>query len=102
MPYISQQEQKRLKAQVEKILIGPKGNLTFLINSLQMQYCEQNFKEVTAKSSQKVDYQTLSDAQASARDAISEFDRRVLHSFEDHKRRENGDIFQDFIRKANI
>jgi len=67
-----------------------------------MQFCEQHFTEVTPSRGQKVDYQTLSDANAAARDAIGEFDRRVFHPYEDHKKRENGDIFQEFIRKANI
>ena len=99
MPYIKPQEQKRLLPQLDKIMIGTKGELTFLINSLQMRFCEQHFKEV---GQQKVDYQTLSDAQSAANDAILEFDRRVMNAYEDHKMRENGDIFRDFIRKANI
>ena len=99
MPYLTIQQQQRLKPQIDKILIGTKGELTFLINSLQMQFCEQHFKEVGAH---KVDYQLLSDAVSAANDAISEFRRRVMDKYEDHKIRENGDIFRDFIRKANI
>ena len=99
MPYIKQQDQKRLLPQLDKIMIGTKGELTFLISSLQMRFCEQHFKEVGV---QKVDYQTLSDAIAAGNDANSEFRRRVMNPYEDHKIRENGDCFRDFIRKANI
>ena len=80
-------------------MIGTKGELTFLINCLQMKFCEQNFKEV---GQHKVDYQTLSDAIAAANDANAEFRDRVMKPYEAHKIRENGDIFREFIRKANI
>lgn len=98
MPYIKPQEQKRLLTQIEKVMIGTKGELTFLINSLQMKFCEQH----PVEGPQKVDYQTLSDALAAASDANFEFRCRVMAPYETHKLRENGDIFREFIRKANI
>jgi len=67
-----------------------------------MQFCEQHSKEVVEKGGQRVDYQTLSDCIAAANDANAEFYRCVMAPYEDHKKRENGDIFQEFIRKANI
>ena len=97
MPYIKQSQQQRLKPLLEKILIGEKGELTYCINVLQMQFCEQHFA-----ASGQASYQILSDAIAAANDANSEFYRKVIFPYEDHKIRENGDIFRDFIRKANI
>jgi hypothetical protein len=104
MPYIRPQEQKRLLAAIDKVLIGHKGELTFLINALQMKYCEQHLKDPAPLGSgqQRVDYQLLSDAAASLCDAEFEWRTRVMIPYEQHKMRENGDIFRDFIRKANI
>lgn len=104
MPYIRPQEQKRLLTGIDKLLIGNKGELTFLINALQMKYCDQHLKDplATQSSSQRVDYQLLSDAAASLTDAEFEWRMRVMAPYEQHKIRENGDIFRDFIRKANI
>ena len=65
-----------------------------------MKFCEQQFNEMS--EGHKVGYATLSDAVAAANDANSEFYRRVIFPYEDHKIRENGDIFREFIRKANI
>jgi len=39
---------------------------------------------------------------ASCHDAADEFRRQVHEKYEDHKKRENGDCFQDFVRKQNI
>ena len=96
MPYIKQSQQQRLKLLLDKILIGEKGELCYCINVLQMNFCE------TSMIDNKLSYQILSDAVAAANDANTEFYRRVIFPYEDHKRRENGDIFQEFIRKANI
>mgnify|MGYP001568627671 FL=1 len=96
MPYIKQSQQARLKTLLDKIFIGEKGELCYCINVLQMKFCEG------AVIDNKLSYQILSDAVAAANDANSEFYRRVIFKYEAHKIRENGDIFHDFIRKANI
>ena len=97
MPYIKESQKQRLKPLLDKILIGEKGELTYCINILQMKFAEQ---DIIAHL--KPSYQVLSDAVAAANDANTEFYRRVIFPYEDHKIRENGDIFRDFIRKANI
>lgn len=100
MPYIRPQDQQRILTSLSNVLLGTKGELCFAINVLQMKFAETHFSEIT--KSQKVDYQTLSDCVSAANDANTEFYRRVIFPYEDHKIRENGDIFREFIRKANI
>lgn len=94
MPYIKKHDQERLKPILSKALIADKGELCYGISQLMMSFVKAKGKPLS--------YQTLSDARAAAIDAAFEWQDRVMRRYEDLKIRENGDIFQDFIRELNI
>ena len=96
MPYIKQSDKARIKPQLEKILMADKGQLCYAISELMLTFARQHL------INKKPDYQLLSDCRAAALDASYEWQDRIMRSYENHKIRENGDVFQDFIREVNI
>ena len=93
MPYIKLRERNRIDLDLTKVLMASQGELTYAITKLMMNYVEQRGM---------LDYTTSSAVMASCRDADREWQRQVHEKYEDHKKRENGDCFQDFVRKQNI
>lgn len=93
MPYISKNDQERIKKGLEQVLMASKGELTFAINQLMMNYVNQHGQ---------MDYAMSSDMMAACHDAADEWARQIHHKYEDHKKRLNGDVFQDFVRRHNI
>ena len=93
MPYIKKKEADRISADLDRVLMATQGELTFAINRLMMNYVNQHGK---------MDYALSSSMMAACHDAADEWARQVHHKYEDHKKRENGDCFQEFIRKQNL
>ena len=93
MPYIKLRERNRIDADLTKVLMASQGELTYPITKLMMNYVEQRGM---------LDYSMSSLVMASCQDAANEWARQVHEKYEDHKKRENGDCFQEFVRKQNI
>ena len=101
MPYVKKTRQQALTKSLSNITFEGKGDLTAAICLLQMRFCEQHFLDESF-GKQRVNYQILSDAVSACYDAAHAFQIRIVDKYEVHKIQENGDIFFDFIRKANI
>ena len=93
MPYVKKADVSRISTDLDKVLMATKGELTFAINRLMMNFVNQHGK---------MDYSLSSDMMAACHDAADEWARQVHHRYEDHKKRENGDVFQEFIRRQNL
>ena len=93
MPYIKAKDRHRLDSDLDQCLLATHGELTYAITHLMQQYVYQRGS---------MDYSMSSLVMAACHDASDEWARQVHHKYEDHKKRENGDCFQEFIRKQNI
>lgn len=93
MPYIRKNDVLRINSGLDNVLMASTGELTYAINRLMMNYVNQHGQ---------MDYAMSSSLMASCHDAADEWARQVHHKYEDHKKRDNGDVFQDFIRKHNL
>ena len=87
MPYIN----RKRRVQLNKALPAPQptqqpettGELTYVFFYLALRY-------VVHKG---VSFQTLSEIVAALEQAKDEFQRRVIHPYEDAKRKEHGDVY---------
>lgn len=86
MPYIPKDDRKSFEPELTDLkdlmsLLTGKGELTYLVYSLALEY----FKE-------KKSYTTISTAISCLNDAAEEIRRRHLNPYEDKKIEENGDV----------
>lgn len=85
MPHILPERRPQFDDVIEQFPeIRDKGDLTFIINRLQMRFVQDG---------EKANYQRHSDAVAAANDANHEYQRRILDPYEDAAAARNGDIF---------
>ena len=92
MPYIKSKERIRLDTALDKVHLNVPGELNYAINKLCIEYLQDR----------EMSYITLNDIIGAIELAKLEFMRRIVEKYEDHKIKENGDIFQAIIRNKNI
>jgi len=84
MPYITQDRRKEFDSLLSQLgtRIKNKGEMNYCVSILMKWYVSIHGEN----------YQNLSDAKNALTDAASEFERRILHQYEDEKIKENGDL----------
>jgi len=87
MPYIKSEERKKYEPKLSEItqLINsemPKGNLTYLLYAISLDFIKKKGES----------YTNISTAISCLNDAAEELRRKHLNPYEDEKIRENGDI----------
>jgi hypothetical protein len=93
MPYILKKDKSTIDAKLKEVHIGSVGELNYAINALAMNYLNQL---------DQMGYAELNGVIGAIESAKLEFTRRIVATYEIQKIRENGDIFQEFIRKHNL
>lgn len=89
-PYISKKERERLTVPIEPNIITP-GELNFLISSLVEKYLAQPSKSAR--------YEYINDVLGALEGAKLEVYRRLAAPYEDAKRKENGEVFNESIER---
>lgn len=93
MPYIDKKSKSRLLPQLESIFCDSEGELCYAVSVLMMEFC---------KHREPLNFSTLNSAIGAVRYAANHFEDRILKPYEQQKMRENGDIYQEFIRNTNL
>ena len=95
MPYITKQEKADLKPLLDQIKFSGPGTLTYGVSILMINY-------LNTTSPHMLTFTALNSAIGAVERATDEFKRRILGPYEQQKMRENGDIYQAFIRESNL
>lgn len=93
IPYIKQSDQNRLNDQLSKINIASGSELSYVICQLAMNLLH-NREPITST--------TLSEVMGGINGAMDEISSEIITAFIVHAKRENGNIFQEFIRIHNL
>ena len=99
MPYISQQRREELAKvtpSLDKELPKTSGEIQYLIADLI-----NKFMNSTEAEEGKLRYQHMNDVMGALSGAQQEFYRLVVAPYEDSKKNENGDVYDDFTRLHN-
>ena len=92
MPYIKKAGRQRIDELLSQVHIDGPGELNYAICKLAINFLDKR----------EMSYTTLNDIIGAMAGAQAEFTRRIVVKYEEHKIRENGDIFSDVIRTKNI
>ena len=95
MPYITKQEKAELKPLLDQIKLASAGTLTYAVSILMINYLKNT-------SPHMLTFSALNACIGAVERATDEFKRRILDPYEQQKIRDNGDIYQEFIRDSNI
>lgn len=95
MPYIKKDRKVEIDKQFKNLLLANEGELNYAICSLFMRYIDDNLDGLLA-------YRHLNSGLGAIIAAHDEIYLRLVRPFERTKQLENGDIFQEFIRKHNL
>ncbi|KKK89467.1 hypothetical protein LCGC14_2732800 [marine sediment metagenome] len=95
MPYIEKQRKAELKPLLDKINLAGSGELTYAVSILMMNFLKRT-------SPHLLTFSILNSCIGAVERATDEFKRRILDPYEQQKIRDNGDIYQEFIRDSNI
>ena len=95
MPYITKQEKTELKPLLDQVSISTPGSLTYAVSILMMSYLKPTVNN-------PLSFTSLNSVIGAVERALDEFKRRILDPYEQQKIRDNGDIYQEFIRNSNI
>ncbi len=95
MPYIEKQRKAELKPLLDKIYLSGSGEITYAVSILMMNFLKHN-------SPHLLTFSVLNTCIGAVERALDEFKRRILDPYEQQKIRDNGDIYQEFIRDSNI
>ena len=95
MPYIDKTRKGELRPLLDKIKFAGPGDLTYAVSVLMINY-------LTTLSPHMLTFHALNGCIGAVELAIHEFKRRILDPYEQQKIRDNGDIYQEFIRDSNI
>jgi len=93
MSNIDKAGKARLKPLLDQIGMDSAGELSYCISKLMMQYCSQR---------SPLTHDSLTACIGSAQAAVDTFTARVYGPFHAQEARENGDIYQEFIRTSNL
>ncbi len=95
MPYIDKHRKAELKPLLDQILLSSPGDITYAVSILMINYLKRN-------SPHMLTFTSLNSCIGAIERALDEFKRRILDPYEQEKIRDNGDIYQEFIRDSNI
>jgi hypothetical protein len=84
MPYIKQEERRRLAAW---LVADSPGELNYVLTRSVLAYLELH----------GLSYHTINDIVGALEQAKDEFQRRIVHPYEDVKKEENGDVYPSRI-----
>jgi len=93
IPYIKQMDQLRLADSLSKVQIASGSELSYAICQLAMNFLNAR-KPITAI--------TLSEVVGGIEGSLDAITNEIIKPFIGHVKRENGDIFRDFIRIHNL
>jgi hypothetical protein len=96
MPYIKKSQRPRLSKALDDLLILDVGELNYAVCKLFMRFCDSEGDLA------ELSYSKLNGGLGAIELAKQEIIRRVLNGYEHQKIIENGDIFDDFIKRHNI
>lgn len=94
MPYIDRHVRKRLDEHIEKLAeeMSAPGDLSYIISRLATVFGTTHFQYTTAGY-----YTNLATIYGVLTATAEEFRRRVLDPYEDRKRMNNGDVYQELL-----
>lgn len=94
MPYIKKSQRPRLERALDELLIIDEGELNYAVCKLFMRYCDT--------TEGKLDYKKINAGLGAITEAADEVRVRIKRGYEHQKIIENGDVFDDFIKRHNI
>ena len=95
MPYITKQEKDELKPLLDQIKLSGPGQLAYAVSILMINLLRHS-------SPHMLTFLVLNATIGAVERALDEFKRRILDPYEQQKIRDNGDVYQEFIRESNI
>lgn len=94
MPYIKKSQRPKIDTALKNILLLDEGELNYAVCNLFMKFIDSTEGPIS--------YRKIQAGLGALNEAQAEIRRRVLSGYEHQKIIENGDIFNDFIRRHNI